>query len=101
MTIFSGGSRISRRGDADSVGGRQGLTQQLCGKLVCKNERIWVLGGESASAAPPGSANDFYVTNLIVMYFQYIVKSLIFTSVRELCTSVDIFSHHYFISVLQ
>ena len=33
--------------------GRHGLTQQLFGKLVCKNERIWTLEG----GYPPGSAN--------------------------------------------
>ena len=33
-------------------GGRQGPMRQLCGKLVCKNERIWVLRGR-APAAPP------------------------------------------------
>ena len=33
------------KGGADPVGGRQGPTWQCSGKLVCKKERIWSLGG--------------------------------------------------------
>ena len=38
---FSGGSRISRRGSVDPLGGRGPLTWVLFGKNVCENERIW------------------------------------------------------------
>ena len=41
----SGGSRISRRGGVNLMGGFQ-LLRWLCFKnFVCRNERIWILGG--------------------------------------------------------
>ena len=53
----SGGSRISRRGGANLVGGCQLPRQLRFENFVCQNERIWTLGGR-APAAPPGSATE-------------------------------------------
>ena len=52
----SGGSRISRTGGVDLVGGH-GLPRQLrFESFVCQNERIWTLGRRTPGT-PPISAN--------------------------------------------
>ena len=64
----SSGSRISRRGGADLVGGGGcQLPRQLrFGKFVCQNERIWTHGG-GRQRRPSGSATELVrtITNTI------------------------------------
>ena len=48
----SGGSRISRRGGVDPLGGRGPPTWVLFGKNVCENERIWSSRGSLCPARP-------------------------------------------------
>ena len=56
---ISGGSRISRWGGADPLGGHQSPMCTLFGENICKNERNWSCwgGGAPAGGDPPGSAN--------------------------------------------
>ena len=57
--ICSGGSRISRRGGVDPLGGGRGpLIQALFGENVYENERIGSHRGWRAPGTPPRSAND-------------------------------------------
>ena len=56
----SGGSRISRRGGVDHVGGR-GPPRRLCFEnFVCQNERIWTLGGRTPGNCQCRSANELH-----------------------------------------
>ena len=52
-SLDSGGSRISRRGGMDPLGGRGPPMWVLFGKNVCENERIWSRRGELAPSTPP------------------------------------------------
>ena len=58
--MFSGGSRISRRGSVDLVGGgawtpKAAMFRKIC---CCQNKRIGSLRGAHAGWAPSKSAND-------------------------------------------
>ena len=60
-TVCSGGSRISRRGGVDLVGGgvdsRGGYISKI---LYVKMKELGPLGGARAGRAPPRSANGVY-----------------------------------------
>ena len=63
---FSGGSRISRMGGVDLVGGR-GLPRQLrFENFACQKERISTLRGACAAHAPSRSANGFLQSNISI-----------------------------------
>ena len=55
IKYFSSGSRISRWGDAEPLGGggRRPPTWALFGKNICKNERIGFCWGGAPAALPP------------------------------------------------
>ena len=55
--LISGGSRISRRGGVDPLGGHGPPMWVLFGKNVCENERIGSRRGGVRPARPPRSAN--------------------------------------------
>ena len=59
--LFSGGSRISRRGGGrEPVRGERGpLMRALFGQDVCENERIGSHRGWRAPGTPPRFANAF------------------------------------------
>ena len=81
--ISSGGSRISRRGGMDLVGGAW-TPRQLCfKKFVCQNERIWTLGGR-APGMPPLDPPVISINNLYV----YIFKSC---KIRITCCQINMF----------
>ena len=63
MCCCSSGSRISRRGGADLVGGRQLPRQLRFEKFVCQNERIWTQrgGARARRRRPPGSATVLFL----------------------------------------
>ena len=64
----SGGSRISRRGGVDLIGGGRGLLRRLrFVKFVCQNERIGSLGG-ARRVRPPKSANASHISLLIHLF---------------------------------
>ena len=59
--IYSGGSRISRRGGVDPLGGRVPPTWVLFGKNVCENKRIWSRRGGMRRACPLDPPMIYYI----------------------------------------
>ena len=61
-TEYSGGSRISRRGGVDLVGGgvdsRGGYVSKI---LYVKTKELGPLGGRAPGAPPPDPANGVYI----------------------------------------
>ena len=58
--LSSGGSRISRRGRVDVVGGPRLPRRLYFENAVCRNERIWTLRGRGrAPGTPPRSTNAY------------------------------------------
>ena len=73
MILFSGGSRISRRGAVHPLGGHRPPMRVLFGENVCENERIGSHRGWRASGMPPlRSANVISVEG---DYHHTIIKS--------------------------
>ena len=65
-------------GDADPIGGHQSLMWRCRRKLVCYNERIWMLRGARASGTLPRSANainlwkwESQMSNTKISFFLY------------------------------
>ena len=83
-TLITGGSRISRRGGVDPLGGRGPPTWVLFGKNVCENEKIGSHRGACAQHAPLIRL-CLYITLLPLLKENDQIVGLISTQVRHVC----------------
>ena len=92
--IYSGGSRISRRGGrGPCTGGRGPLRRLRFENFACQNERIWTRrggGGARRARPPPRSANDLYRIYiyfinkyLFLFYFNYKLFNILVYILKE------------------